>query len=349
MKASKNATVAKVRALYGKRLRENDYNELFSKKKVTDAADYLKRNTHFSGVLSGIDTSTIHRGYLETLLHKAYFDEYERLCKFQHLNEEPFFNFLLVKVELRELLKAILYLNNDRKDVYIESMHAFLIEKASFDLIALAKARDFKSLLAVIRHTPYYDIIKHIKTDKDGNIPYTKCEVMLRTYYLKWMIETAQKHFDKQSRSALVKLINVQTDIINIINAYRMKKYFSGDAETLRENSLPFYGRLSQAKQFDLFEAETAEEFLNRLSKTVYGRLMENLSEDMESEQFERELERLQCRMAKRALLFSENAAISLFAYMQLAEAEVKNVISIVEGIRYGRSVSYMQNIVITQ
>lgn len=42
MKASKNATVAKIRAVYGKRLKENDYYELSAKKKVSEAAEYLK-------------------------------------------------------------------------------------------------------------------------------------------------------------------------------------------------------------------------------------------------------------------------------------------------------------------
>lgn len=349
MKASKNATVAKVRAVYGKRLKESDYNELFSKKKVTEAADYLKRNTHYADVFSGVDTSTIHRGYIETLLHKAYFDEYERLCKFQNLNEEPFYNFLLVKEEIRELLKAILYLNNDRKDVYIESMYAFLIKKANFDLIALAKARDFKQLLGVIKNTPYYNIIKNINPDKDGNVPYTSCEVMLRTYYLKWMIETAEKNFDSRAKDALISQINVQTDLINIINAYRMKKYFSADAKAVEDFSLPFYGRLSRAKQYELFEADSPEEFLRLLSRTAYGRLMENLDENMQGDRFERELKKLQYGMAKRALLFTDNAAVSLFSYMCLSEIEINNIISIIESIRYEKSIPYMQSLVVMQ
>ena len=128
MKASKNATVAKARAVYGKRLKESDYAELMSKKKVSEAAEYLKRNTHYSEALANVDTSAVHRGFLESLLNKAYYDQYEKLCKFQHLNDEPFYNFLLVRFEIRELLKAILYLNNERDDVYMESMHAYLMK-----------------------------------------------------------------------------------------------------------------------------------------------------------------------------------------------------------------------------
>ncbi len=347
MSASKNATVAKIRAVYGKRLREKDYAELFTKKKVTDVAEYLKKSTHYSKFLSGVDTTTIHRGYLESLLNKYYFDEYERLCKFQQLTEQPFFNFLLVRSEIQELLKAILYLNNERNDVYIKSMHAYLIEKASFDMIELAKASDFKSLLKVIRNTPYYYVIKNVHEDKNGNIPYTKCEILLRTYYLEWMLETVKRFFDKKTTDILSEQINVKADIINIVNGYRMKKYFGGDAQALSDHSLPFHGRLSKERQDEVFAAESAQDFINRLSKTVYGRLIENLDENMESAQFEKEFERLQCSIAKRALKFSENAAVSLFSYMYLAEVELKNIITVIESIRYGRSIPFMKSQVV--
>ena len=71
-------------------------------------------------------------------------------------------------------------------------------------------------LLNVIRHTPYYNIIKNIETDKNGIIPYTKCEVMLRTYYMKWLIETAKKDFSGTSQTALLDQFNIQTDVINL-------------------------------------------------------------------------------------------------------------------------------------
>ena len=347
MKASKNATVAKARAVYGKRLKESDYAELMSKKKVSEAAEYLKRNTHYSEALANVDTSAVHRGFLESLLNKAYYDQYEKLCKFQHLNDEPFYNFLLVRFEIRELLKAILYLNNERDDVYIESMHAYLMKRTSFDLIELAKAKDFKKLLEVIKHTPYYNIIKNIKADKNGNIPYTKCEVMLRTYYLKWLIETAEKAFDGKSKIALLEQIYAQTDIINIINSYRMKKYFYADADILKENMLPFYGKLSREKQNELFETGSPEDFLRTLSKNLYGRRMEGISENMESEAFERELVKLRCGMARRALTFSDSAAVSLYSLMYLSEVELQNIIKIVESIRYGKSASYMEKQII--
>ncbi len=349
MKASENATITKARAIYGKRLKYSDYIELASKKRVTEAAEFLKKNTHFAKALSNIDTSAIHRGHLESVLNKAYFDMYEELCNFQKLGKQPFYNFLFIRSELRELLKALLYLNNDRKDAYIESVHPYMIKKSGIDLLALAKAENFRQLLNVLKPTPYYNVLKKIKTDDDGNVPYTKCEVLLRKYYMKWLRDTASETVDGDSKKALIDQINVHIDLINIINAYRMKKYFSADAETLKKYMLPFYGRLSEKKQNELFETQSAEEYIKMLMHTSYGRKAENISEDMESETFEREFSKIRYKMAKRALAFSQNAAVSIYSLMYLFEVELKNIINIIEGIRYNKSVSYIENLLITE
>ena len=50
MRFSRNATVAKIRAIYGKRLKPENYKELITKKSVSEVAESLKRNTRYSGV-----------------------------------------------------------------------------------------------------------------------------------------------------------------------------------------------------------------------------------------------------------------------------------------------------------
>ena len=40
---SYNATVAKIRAMYGKRITPQDYTELVSRRSVADIAEYLKK------------------------------------------------------------------------------------------------------------------------------------------------------------------------------------------------------------------------------------------------------------------------------------------------------------------
>ena len=52
---------------------------------------------------------------------------------------------------------------------------------------------------------------------------------------------------------------------------------------------------------------------------------------------------------AKRSLMFSEDAAVSLYSLMYLSEVELNNIINIIEGIRYNKSVSYMENLIVLQ
>ena len=347
MSFSRNATVARIRAIYGKRLRTEHYKELITKKSVPEVAEYLKRNTRYSGVLASIDTNKIHRGFLEDILRKSNFEMYVRLCKFQKLDEEPFYRFLIEYDEIAEILNAILYLNAGASGSYIADLPTFLLSRASFDLLEIAKIRSFKQLLNVLSRTDYYPILKDVKVDESGKVDFTKCEMKLRTHYLKKLLRTVERDFKGQAREELKHQIEVQVDLINIINAYRMKNAFNAGADEIKKNTLPFYGRISVKKEDKLFEARDIEEFLAILSRTIYGRQLDDISQCTDSIQFERQMRKLRFNIAKRALAFSGNVAVSLYSVTYLFEVELNNIIRIVEGIRYGKSTSYIESLLI--
>lgn len=347
MSFSRNATVARIRAIYGKRLKAEHYKELITKKNVSDVAEYLKRNTRYSGVLANIDTNDIHRGFLEDILTKSNFELYVNLCKFQNLDEEPFYRFLIELHEIEEILDAILYLNAGLSGSYISDLPSFLLSKASFDLLEIAKIRSFKELLTVLNKTDYYNVLRDIKEDENFNVDFMECEVKLRTHYLKKFLKIVERDFTGYAKEELKHQIEVQVDLINIINTYRMKSAFNAGIDEIKKNSLPFYGRLSVKKEEELFEAKNIEEFLKILSHTIYGRQLEDISKCVDSIQFERQMRKLRFNIAKRALAFSGNVAVSLYSVTNLFEVELNNIICIVEGIRYGKSPSYIESLLI--
>lgn len=258
---SKNATVARARAIYGKRLSDDDYKELVSKKSVNEVAEYLKKNTHYSQALSSISTANIHRGLLESLIRRYSFDRYMKLVNFQQLGKERFYNYLITKSEIKELLSAVLHMNADSSEKYITSMPSYLISRTKFDLIELAKVRTFPELLRLIKHTPYYGVLKDIVPDMNGKIDYLQCELLLRTYYLKWQLDVVRHDFHKSSRDVLIKQIEMQIDFVNIINAYRMKKYYNLSADEISKNLLPFNGRLSLKISMNLLKHHQLRDF----------------------------------------------------------------------------------------
>lgn len=314
---------------------------------MSDVAEYLKRSTHYRNVLATVDTNTVHRGFLEELLRRDIFDTYISLCKFQHLDEIDFYRYLIVQEEIELIITCILHLNANMSEDFISSVPPYFIEYCSFDMLALAKARSFEEVLEVIRSTPYYDIIKDSQPDGNGLYNCSKIEVKLRTYYLTWLDKSIDKDFRGSTAKSLHHLVKTQIDLINVINSYRLKSFFDVTAEEIEEDMLPAYGRLSKQKQFALFEAKDADDYIRRLQKTYYGKQLELLNRSTEKPMLENSTHALRARYAKLALRSSQTAAISVYTILYLFEIELENIITIIEGIRYEVPTEYIQKLLI--
>ncbi len=326
-----NATVAKIMAIYGKRLTSQDYIELMNKQSVSEAAEYLKRNTHYSDLLSSIDINTIHRGMLENLLRRSIFDTYMRITGFEHISKQEFYNYKILQIEIDEILRCIRFINAGSEKL-ISDIPIYLQQLISFDLIELARVTDFKELLVFLKKTPYDDVLKTVKTDADGKVDVTECETVLRTYYIERLKRSL--NFKKSDVEQFISFLETDIDLINVINSYRLTAFFDASADDIEKDMLPVGGRLSPAKKREIYSAINSEEFIKRFSKTIYGRQM--IANGYDINDLERSANKLRYKYAKMMLKRSQSAPLSVYSFIFLLEIEVKNIISIIEGIRYG-------------
>lgn len=344
---STNATVAKARAMYGKRLMPEDYRELLHRTTVAEAADYLKRNTHYRAVLAAVDTAKVHRGFLEELLRRHIFDLYLELCHFQRLEKTDFYRYQIVKREVQEIVSCLRYLNADMMEEYRATIPVYLAKRSSFDVMALGNVKGFPDLLEVLEGTPYQDIIKEFNPDSSGKYDCTLMETALRTYYQKWLEESIDKGFYGKTQKTMHTLVRNQADLINIINSFRLKSFFGDSPEEIEEKLLPLYGRLSRKKRMELFEAADADEYIARLRKTYYGRQLEQVDPKLRREFLENSAQALRAKYSKLNLRASNSAPVSLYTILSLFDVEVENLINIIEGIRYQASPEMIQKLLI--
>lgn len=344
---SLNATIAKARAFYGKRLKKQDYDELLHKSSVSEIAEYLKRNTHFSEELEAIDTNSVHRGFLESILKRYNFNQYARLCKFQGLNKYPFYNYMIISMEIQMVISAIMHINADSSEDFIVSVPSYLISNASFDLLELSKARKYDDVLKVIRKTPYYDEIKDETPDPDGLYDCTQIEHKLRCYYLTWLRNVILKDFSPKVSKEIISIIDIQYDLINIINGFRIKAFSGSSAEEIEKLMLPVYGKLSKAKAHYLFEAKDSSDYIERLKHTFYGQQIMHFDDNMTQSNMETDVHRLRTKYAKIHLRASGSVPVSLYSILFLFDVEIQNITIIIEGIRYKAPVSYIEKLLI--
>ena len=342
MKKSYNATVAKIMAIYGKRLKPQDYMEMMNKQSVSEAAEYLKKNTHYSGLLSSIDTNTIHRGMLENLLKRSVFETYMRITGFEHISKHEFYNYKILQAEINEILRCIRFINAGSEKL-IADIPIYLNGLTSFDLIELAKISDFKELLTFLHKTPYHDVLRSVSVNNGGKVDVTECETLLRTYYIKRLKESI--NFKKNDAKRFISFLETDIDLINVINSYRLTAFFGASDDVIERDMLPFGGRLSIAKQKEIYSAENSEEFIRRFSKTNYGRQMIDNGYDINN--LEQSANQLRYKYAKLMLKGSSSAPASVYSFIFLLEIEVKNIISIIEGIRYGVEASKIAPLII--
>lgn len=331
MKRNYNATIAKIMAIYGKRITPHDYSELMNKKSVADIAEYLKKNTYYSKLLSTVDTRTIHRGTLENLLKRSVFEQYIKITSFENVSKQEFYNYKILQTEIDEILRCIRHINA-KSGKLIADIPIYMNELTSFDLIELAKVASFEDLLVFLKKTPYYDVLSQINVDKNGKVDVTRCETVLRTYYISRLKKSL--NFNKDDVKQFTAMLESDIDLINIINAYRLKAFFDEPEDVIEKDMLPFYGHLSPQKRLYIYSAPTSEEFINRFSKSYYGKQM--LQHNYSINDLEQSVQRLRYHNIKRMLKLSVSAPLSVYAFMFLLEIEVKNLISIIEGIRYG-------------
>ena len=276
MAGKHGATAAAIRTAYGHRLLPADYRDLLNLHSVPEVVAYLKETPAYRDLLAGLEPAYTHRGYLEMLLTRNIFTQCMHFCGLEHLQNTPFFRFFIYEYEIRELLKKI-QLMPQGPQAYISAMDAWLAPYCSFSLDALARAENGQMLRAVTAQTPYAEVLKkHL--GRDG-IPadFTAFETALRACVLTRILDEAKRTLRGADLEALTTLIGEQADLINLINAYRLKSVFHADEQTVRRLMLPIAGRLPRRICDQLWAAPDIPAFLSVLKGTRYGRLLGGL------------------------------------------------------------------------
>lgn len=338
---SSNATVAKIRSVHGKMLTAENYHEMISRRSVAEVAEYVKRCPRFKETMRDVDANTVHRGFLETLLRKADFDTYARLCSFQGLDKTPFYNFIIRRLEFEQLLNLVNAVNSGLDRKFIDELPGYVIRHSQLDLLKLSQAGDFGEILSALKGTPYLKVMKSVRVLENGKADFTDCELKLRSFYYKRLISAAEKDLSGADAAEIKKIVCTETDIINIINAYRLKAYFGYSPQQIKARQLPFT-RLGKHAMDRLYESETPQELIERLEKTVYGRFFQG-----DYEHIETKVNLYICRLMEHTVACTTSAPVAIYAFMRLCRIETENIIHIIEGVRYDVDPAVIEKLIV--
>lgn len=339
---SSSAVITKARAKYGKRLTEKDYKALLKCQNVAAVVSYLKAHTHYCDALNKINENEVHRGRLETLLKQKVFYDFDSLCRYEMSEGSPFSEFIIRRYEIEQLIHFLLLLSCNKQENYLFALPSYFNKHTDIDLYKLSACKDFDSFIEALGSCKYKRILEKFKPDKNGVIDVAGAEDALNIYSNLELYNAISKRKSKKQKENLKSLCDNVNDFSNISRILRLKKYYSMDEDKVKSHLMPF-GTIKSTTLDEMCKAKDTDEVFEILAKTRIGKRIKQMSIEKE--------EQLSITsrfyMCKRMLYYSTDPAVVLLSYMYVSEAELKNIVTIIEGVRYNCTARQIESMLI--
>lgn len=329
---SSKAIMAKARAMYGKRITTEQYNSMLHCRTVSEAAGFLKTQTHFSSALSEIAENNIHRGQLENLLHRAEFENYSKLYRYLTDSHENLFHYIIMEQEIKEILRMVLLLKADNTRSFILDLPGHLIHRANIDLMAVAKITSFDELIAVLHHTEYGEILKKFRpSEEKPGIDYVRCEHEFYEYFYHQFFSMIKRRYKGSEQDELLDLLKLKIELLNISHIVRCKTYLNTPTADIVKSIYPYYYKLSARQLEKMINVSDRESFNDLMEASPYRKYFAA----GDYPYIESYTERIEYEINRKKLHFSIHASVTFFAYYILSQIELINITNIIESIRY--------------
>lgn len=338
---SAGAISAKARAMYGRCLTRQDYKNLLSCHNVGEVAAYLKTRTHYADVLADINESAVHRGYLEAVIRRKLFNDYESLMHYDRSMNRRLSDYYIKKSEIHQLMHCLHLMRAGRMQDFLFSVPAFLTRVTHLDLKGMASAKTFEDLVEAARQTPYADLLRPFLSYRIEGLPITGVENALTSYLFSTLLDDVQG-LSSGERREMLRLFGTQIDAINVSRIRRMKKYFHMRPDEIRQNLLPVTGNLSKAVLKQMVEAENDTQVLDLFFSTAGKQVQESQRANVDDMPL-----RLPYFVARRYMHFSTHPLVVFASYIIITEIEQDDLINIIEGIRYSLPPADIQSMLV--
>ncbi len=338
------AIIAKARAMCAESLTPDDYRNLLRKGSLSAIVSYLKDKERYRRIFSGLNEAHVNRGQAEQLLQKYLFEAYIRLCRFMSAEKSGFCYYYVKECEYKQIIDALIHLSSGNRDGYIKVLPGYLIEHLSVNLLGLARAGNGDEFLRALEPTPYSMVLAPILRGKKAEeIDVEKCVLALYKNYMRWVLKSLEKGQTSEQAKELKKIFLQKADLDNILTCYRMRKYFSADAETIRRYLKPYHYRVTDEKLMRILAEANSFELLEGLLRTDFfkGKI------PFEAQNPEVSVRHYNYNFCKKQLAMTDNPTMALYSLMTLLDNECANIRKIIEGVRYGLEAAEIEHLLV--
>ncbi len=322
---------AKVRAMSGKLLTQEDFRQLGSVSGVPEVIAYLKKKPSYARLLEKEDERSLHRGRAEGLIMQGLFRDFSRLYRFSSLEQRRFLDGYFIRYEiscLKMIIRSIMTQGERPMDIgeYLEVFE----RHSQIPLPQAASADSMESLIAALAGTPYRKVLSDVYGSSSREL--FDYELALDVFFFDRFWKMVKKDLKEDDQEAIARSAGAYIDALNLTWIYRVKKYYRMSAAQIYALIVPIHYRLTREQVRQMAEAADEKEFLAAAEKTKYGKYIngeENLN-------LERCMEKMQEAVHGALLRKKPYSAACLDVYLYRKEREARKIITAMECVRYG-------------
>jgi V/A-type H+-transporting ATPase subunit C len=326
------AVNTKIRALEKDFLKREDYLNMFQKKSVADAARYLKENTAYGKLLGEVRIDEkVSRRDVEYVLKKNMIKNMDKLIHYFRDDYKELIRFLYMKYEIEDLKVLAKSIFNGKEPETIEKSLSFLGKYSQVDPKRLFKSKSIQDLIYSLKGSEFFEILKPLLNTEIKNL--FRFEMTLDMGYFN-IIQSRKLKISRKDRKILKKWEGMVADLYNIQWVYRGKKFYNLLPEELLNYTINFGDKLSFKERKAMCYTKNLEELYKMITNTIYGFLFkkEEMSRDI---YMERRINRFMYYKLKALAREFSLSIIQTIGYVWSFEFEIRDIISIIEGIRY--------------
>lgn len=326
------ALTTKVRFLYGRRLRGEDYARMVSMHTVGEVVSYLKRQTAWGKWLPGLDETNARRSLIEDSLQYGIINEYLKLLRFVPGCEQGFVDFYVYLAETRAILKYLTHLNMESLEEFNPAFPDLFRRKSRIDFQKLSLGKTYEDLVRAVEGTAYHTILVNFTPKAGEELDYVMLDTLLRTNYYRHLYESIARSTDPVAKKLMQQHTGEVIDLANVTRVIRFRTMGFHESIDVFKYLLPFEHQLSKKFYKKLFEAPTEQANLELLRASPYKKAFEGASMRYVEENCQRYL----FESDKRMFSSCGPSVYAAVSYLNLKEIEVSNLVHIVECVRYG-------------
>ena len=237
------AVTAKARAMFGNRLKDEDYRTIAALRSLPEVNSYIKYKTSYGALLENEDETELHRERLEKLLKRQLDSDCKRLSNFIQTDKKKSLDMYRMQREVNFILSVLRGLRTgtaERRTEFIGSVLADGDDRLDPTIVDLLSANTTAEFLDLLEKTPYAGALKRESVE---SLDYATIETLLTGKFYSTMFSIMENEISKTDLRVIRNQIGTQIDIKNISRIVRLKRSFP--ISDVRPNILTYRKRLN--------------------------------------------------------------------------------------------------------